>query len=362
MTFLLFISFVSLTIFWLISLAVIIFKKKPIEINTENLELGISIVIAAKNEYVNLKNHLDYWLDLDYTNYQVIIVINNTNDESYKFLQNIKNHKLKVINLESTPIEWSPKKFALTKGILNADYEYIVLTDADCKPLSNQWLKYYNTSFQNGNQIVLGLSPYASKKMWFNCLIEWETFFTAYLYSFTALLQSPYMCVGRNWGFKKDIFFQEKGYEKHKNVLSGDDDLFIQNLEKKYKFDVLFSPASQTISNPKTQFIDYLKQKKRHYSASKYYKLTTKFLLFTLNFMQFISLFWIFNTINILENKILLLSLCLMNFVKFTSMQIFTHKTGFRIPMIFKFFGEYIFLMFQIIVLPFSFSKSKQWK
>jgi hypothetical protein len=107
---------------------------------------------------------------------------------------------------------------------------------------------------------------------------------------------------------------------------------------------------------------DYLKQKQRHYSASPYYKLPSKILLFSLNFMQFMSIFWIFNPYWICENKNLLLFLCLMNLMKLTSIQIFIHQTCFKLPVLFRLLGEYILLCFQFWILPYSIFKAKEWK
>lgn len=363
MIFFITISFIFLSIFWLYSGLTISLKKNKNKNRFSERQIGISVIIAAKNEYQNIKKNIDFWLNLDYKNYEVILVINNSTDESLNYVQNIKNQKLKVIYLENTPNDWSPKKYALTKGILSSDNEYIVFTDADCKPVSNQWLKYYNQAFLNGKEIVIGLSPYiTTQKGILSLLIQWETFFTAYLYTFTAILQKPYMCVGRNWGLKKEVFFQEKGFEKHKNILGGDDDLFIQNLEKNYLIEVLLEPNSQTISEPKNHFNDYIIQKKRHYSASKYYKFKSKFLLFILNFMQFINLFWILHVNYILKNENLLLILCLMKLFKFTAIQIFAHKTDFKISALNKLLGEYLLVLFQIVILPYSFFQNNRWK
>lgn len=361
MFFLLFFSFSYLIFFWGF-LAYIIYRKKDIG-SSFNEELGISVVIAAKNEQNNISSNLQAWLNLDYTNYQIILVINNTTDDSYLITQNFKNQKFKVINLEKTPTDWAPKKFALTQGVLNADYEYIVFTDADCKPISSQWLKYYNAAFQKGNEIVIGLSPYKKNHSFINGFIQWETFQTAFLYSVFAILQKPYMCVGRNWGLKKEVFFKEKGFEKHHKILSGDDDLFIQNLENQYSIEVLLNPDSQTVSNPAIHLKEYWRQKKRHFSASKHYQLKTKIFLFIHNFLQLISFFGIIHTNFLLKNQILLLLLCLMNLIKFSAIQVFTQRTHFKVPFLYKIVGEYLLFLFQVAVLPYSlFKKNHLWK
>lgn len=348
--------------FWLVCFIILKKRKRRINFDTELGNLGISVVIAAKNEYNNLKKNIEAWLNLLYPNYQIIIVINNSSDGSLELIQNIENPKIKLIHLENTPKNWSPKKYALTQGILNADYEYIVFTDADCKPQSSEWLNYYNDSFQKGNEIVIGLSPYKKITKWWNGLLQWETFYTAFLYSLSGMIQSPYMCVGRNWGIKKEIFFKEGGYESHKNVLSGDDDLFIQYLKNSYQIDVLLEPNSQTLSEPPTNFYDYIHQKKRHLSASKYYRFRTKLCLFILNFMHLMYYFWLFYLFGFWKFKNLFLTLCLMKIFQITTLNQFSKNTKFIVPFFYKLMGDIILPLFQIVILPFSYFTRNSWK
>ncbi len=361
MEYLYLISFVFFILFWGTGLILITKKIKISSLNTNN-ERGISIIIASKNELDNLKKNLPYWLDLDYSKYELIIIVNNSTDQSYNYLKSIQALRLKVLVIDDIPNEWSAKKYALNQGVLNSKYEYIVFTDADCKPKSNQWLKYYNHSFQKGNEIVIGLSPYQNYSTILNGFIQWETFFTAYLYSLSTILGKPYMCVGRNWGLKKEVFIKENGYKKHFNILSGDDDLFIQNLRDRYKTDILLAPNSQTLSEPKKLWKEYILQKKRHYHVGKYYQLKTKSLLFIFNILQFISFIGVIESILFWKKPILLLTLCFMGLVKYAAINVVTPKIGFKIPLIHHFLGGFLLFLFQLILLPFSFTRLAIWK
>lgn len=360
-TFFLFIAIIY-GLFWLIG-ALLILRKSYDSLELEKpYEVGISIIIAAKNELENLKKNLPYFLNLNYEKYEIIIVVNNSNDDSYGFLLSQKNHKLNPILLEQTPKGISPKKFALTYGIQHSIYDYLVFSDADCIPLSKEWLNFYNQSFQNQNDIVIGVSPYCSKKNFLNRFIQWETFFTGFLYVTAVLMRIPYMAVGRNWGMKKEVFYKENGFHKHLGILSGDDDLFIQNLENNYRFDVLIHPLSQTISEPKHHWKEYLEQKKRHLSVSKYYQLKTQFLLFMLNFLIITYYFsWIY-IIFFGTNQILLLSLCMIFITKLISIKLLTKVFQMKITLIYCILGELILILFQLIVLPLSFLKPIKWK
>jgi len=354
------IIFLSLTFFW--AFCGFIIKKKSYKVLQNTGELGISIIIAAKNEIENLQKNLKTWLNLEYDNYELIIVVNNSSDESYGWLLNQVHTKLKVINIPRTPEGISAKKFALTEGVKASQYPYIVFTDADCIPVSPQWLNYFNQSFQNQNDIVFGISPYKQYSTLLNGFIQWETFFTAVLYVTAALINKPYMAVGRNWGMRKEIFFKEKGFEKHLNIPSGDDDLFIQNLQNTYPIDVLLYKNSQTVSEPQKSWSTYLHQKTRHLSSSKFYPFKTKFKLFILNFIIFSSYFYIIQINIIFKNKILFLTLCLMYLTKFISIYTIRKIIGMQIPILYYFVGDIVLLMFQVMILPISYLKKITWK
>jgi biofilm PGA synthesis N-glycosyltransferase PgaC len=42
-----------------------------------------------------------------------------------------------------------------------------------------------------------------------------------------AIRGIPYMGVGRNLAYRKDLFFRKKGFGAHNHIISGDDDLFV---------------------------------------------------------------------------------------------------------------------------------------
>ncbi len=47
-----------------------------------------------------------------------------------------------------------------------------------------------------------------------------------------AIRGVPYMGVGRNMAYRRSVFFANKGFGSHKHVVSGDDDLLVNNIAK----------------------------------------------------------------------------------------------------------------------------------
>jgi hypothetical protein len=137
-------------------------------------------------------------------------------------------------------------------------------------------------------EIVLGYGAYRKKPGILNKLIRFETFQTALQYFSYALAGLPYMGVGRNLSYKKEVFLRNKGFSSINQMPSGDDDLFINQVANKNNTAIVIDHDAHTISEPKTTFQDWMNQKYRHYTTSKYYKTSHAALLGLFAFSQFL--------------------------------------------------------------------------
>ncbi|APY07841.1 glycosyl transferase family 2 [Winogradskyella sp. J14-2] len=257
--------------------------------------IPISIIICAKNEAKNLKKHLPSILDQDYLNFEVVLVNDSSTDKTLKVMKLFKatNSNIKIVDVKSNEAFWGNKKYALTLGIKASTNDFLVFTDADCKPNSNKWLAEISSKFSNQKAIVLGYSAYAKKKNSFlNALIRFETIITAQQYFSYAKLGMPYMGVGRNMAYRKELFFNNNGFNGHMSIKSGDDDLFINEVANSNNTEISFSKESFTISAPKTTYKDWILQKRRHVSTAKFYKPKHKLLLGLFYISQLF--FWVF--------------------------------------------------------------------
>ena len=132
---------------------------------------------------------------------------------------------------------------------------------------------------------------YEKKKGWLNKCIRFDEFLVMLQYLSFAISKIPYMGVGRNLAYKKSLFFSVKGFASHIHIASGDDDLFIKEVATKNNVAIQFSESSETISEPKNKFKDWIYQRQRHISTSKHYKVNHKLLLFLFPFST--TLFWV---------------------------------------------------------------------
>jgi len=246
-----------------------------------NQESGISVVICAHNELQNLERCLPQILTQDYPEYEVIVVNHASDDDTSLLLSNLsdKYSRLKVVNIKEDLNFFTGKKFPLSIGIRSARYDTVLLTDADCRPAGNQWIRSMTGAFTGYTEIVLGYSPCERKKGLLNKLIRFDTVQIAIQYLSFALAGIPYMGVGRNLAYRKSLFFQEKGFISHYRITSGDDDLFINRAAQKRNTAVVTDPRAYTWSEPKTSLGKWITQKRRHFSTALHYKFKHQFLL-----------------------------------------------------------------------------------
>jgi glycosyltransferase involved in cell wall biosynthesis len=252
----------------------------------------VSVIVAAHNEIENLKILVPLLLKQNYPEFEVIIVDDRSEDDTYLYLlsEQRKDVRLKIVRIDYTPEHISHKKYAISLGIKAALYPYLLFTDADCQPLSENWIALMANQWQEKTEFVLGFSPYQKQKGLLNWIIRYETFFTAIQYLSYALAGLPYMGVGRNLAYKKEVFLRNKGFNRHLKIVGGDDDLFVNDNANSQNTAICINKGAQVLSYPKTTWSAWRTQKNRHLSVGKFYKKKHILVLAWQNMMH--SLFW----------------------------------------------------------------------
>jgi glycosyltransferase involved in cell wall biosynthesis len=244
-------------------------------------KLPVSIIICARNESENLRNFLPAVLEQNYPEFEVIVVNDCSEDNSYYILGNLKQQypHLKISTINKDPQFTHNKKFAQFIGIKAAKNDILLFTDADCQPESDNWLSCMVSHFDDKTDFVLGYGGYLNEKGLLNKLIRYESMTIAMQYLGMAIRGVPYMGVGRNMAYRRSVFFNNNGYGRYNHIVSGDDDLFVNTNAHRKNTRVEFSKGTHTRSIPYSEVKKWIVQKKRHLTTAPYYKFRDKLLL-----------------------------------------------------------------------------------
>ena len=240
----------------------------------ESDPVPVSVVICARNEHENLRQLLPMLATQEHPDFEVILVDDRSDDGTEEVVRAFVtvDSRFRYVRIDRTPDHTNPKKYGLTLGIKAARHEAILLTDADCRPVSTQWVASMSRHLDASVDIVLGLSPYERRAGLLNSFIQYETLLTAFQYAGWALRGKPYMGVGRNLCYRKSMFLNNKGFNSHIGITGGDDDLLVNRLATAANTILMVHPDSFTQSIPKVSWRDFFRQKLRHLAVGKHYQ------------------------------------------------------------------------------------------
>lgn len=252
----------------------------------------LSLIIAAKNEEKNIFSLIDALEKLNYQNenFEVIIIDDNSTDNTAELIQSRISEKNNFQLIKAEKKEFDGKKGALSIGIENAKNNFIVITDADCKPETN-WLNSFAGALDYGYDFVFGAAPIQTGKTLVEKLSAFENLRNTYLTFAAVGLNIPYSAAARSFGFRKTSFERIGGYSSTTETLSGDDDLLLREAVKhKMQIGTVIEPDALVYSAAPKSFNEYFQQKHRHLQTSFHYLLKQKMFLGFWHLINLISL------------------------------------------------------------------------
>ncbi|MDR0725688.1 MAG: glycosyltransferase [Prevotellaceae bacterium] len=186
----------------------IIFRKvglKQRKHTTEHTGEPVSIIVCVKDDSLNLSKILPLLLEQNYPEYEVVVVNDNSSDDSEEILKLAQNRypHLQVRNLIANNSVHG-KSVVLGVGIKAAKYNRVAVTDVACRP-STDWLKSVSTGFDS--EIVMSYTRYIAAGKFVRIANYYESLFRLGY----ALNGRPYTASGENESFRKEIFFA-KGF------------------------------------------------------------------------------------------------------------------------------------------------------
>ena len=268
---------IQLIYHWCVFSKLAFYKKKGKTKSDDQLE-PVSVVVCARDAYEYLQDLVPVLLTQDYPDYEIVIVNDCSEDETEEWLKDIERRepKIRPVQLRQHLNFFNGKKFPLSMGIKSAKNGLIVLTDVNCLPTNSQWLRSVVQSYGNNTEVVIGYSPYMNKKGVFNQIMRFDAVQYAMQYLSAALNKHPYMGIGTNLSYRKELFYRNKGFTSHYTTSVGDDDLFISQVAKDKNTEVLIDAENAILTTPPHKFGMWAHIKSSRYSTISQYDTKAK--------------------------------------------------------------------------------------
>lgn len=245
-------------------------ERKSSDIIDENLQLPfVSIVVPARNEEDNIAKCLKSLLKSNYPKekYEIIIVNDRSNDGTQQIVENYKanNPNIRLINITEAREQKNlrGKPGALDIGIRNAQYDFVLMTDADCK-VNENWIRNIALTFlQNKCDFIASYTLIRKSRTPFEHLQEIEWLFMHTMASAGIGLKQPLGCFGNNTAIRKDAYLKIGGYENIAFSVTEDLALLQTLTRNNFKAHYICNPNATVKTNPVKTIKEYIVQHHR---------------------------------------------------------------------------------------------------
>jgi cellulose synthase/poly-beta-1,6-N-acetylglucosamine synthase-like glycosyltransferase len=215
----------------------IIFRRVGLKQRKENpahLDEPVSIIVCIKNDSLNLSKILPLLLEQDYPEYEVIVVNDNSSDDTEEVLKQAQSQyvHLQIRKLVANNSVYG-KSIVLGVGIKAAKYNRLAIIDVTGRP-STGWLKSVSTGFDS--DIVTGYIRYITVGKFVRIANYYESLFRLGY----ALNRRPYTASGENECFRKELFFKN-GFNPLLRKLENVEQVFFNSVMNKRNTSVVLS-------------------------------------------------------------------------------------------------------------------------
>ncbi|HCZ34801.1 MAG TPA: hypothetical protein DHV26_02620 [Cytophagales bacterium] len=204
-------------------------KKKSVP----QITSSISVVVAMRNEALNLQTLVASLAKQNYTGRWELILVNDHSQDNTVQISEILKHQYANLNLTILTSSGHGKKKALTTGVEQATGEIILTTDADCE-LPQDWITDMVSSFESNTQLVVGAVSLKTNTTLLSKLQTVE--FASVMGTGLGMLGwgKPLMCNGASLAYRKSAFVQVGGYTGNEHIPSGDDEFLMRKIADEF--------------------------------------------------------------------------------------------------------------------------------
>lgn len=289
------IGLTSIYAFLLLFFSFGIFKTKKIKQQNQN-NPSLSVVLPIRNEERFLDRTLKALEAQDYKGIWEVICVNDRSTDSTPIILEsfCKTHsRFRFITLPSDlPTVASPKKRALDAGFKQAQYDVLLIMDADCEP-PKTLLSSMAECFVGNVQIVQGPKKNNGSSSILHSTQQIETLGFTAMEAAGFTLGSPMVASAASLAYKRDLFFKVGGFGDLMDLSSGDDDMLIHKMIQQENVDFCYNldPMAVMETAPVDSWKALFFQRARWASNGTKYQNPFYVLLLTLIYTFFIWLF-----------------------------------------------------------------------
>lgn len=236
--------------------------------NNTYKSLLITVIVVVRNEEKNIIRLLESIKQQTHKNFEVIIVDDQSTDQTAKLIQEFNLDNLKLISLSTEERGSSPKKAGIEKAIGLANGRIIYSTDGDCV-LPPEILEIYAENFSNPKiQFIAGPVTFFNEKTLWNKLqtVEFSSLIGTAAIAF--FLKKPIMSSAANLAYRKEAFLAVNGYDGNKSLASGDDEFLMNKINQHFPCSSLFIKDKNCIvKTSATKNIQHFYQQRKRWAS-----------------------------------------------------------------------------------------------
>lgn len=207
---------------------------------------GISIVLTVNDEGLDLKENLGKLLQQNYSGeFQVVVVMTGNDELAENVLKGYANEpKLYTTFIPASSRYMSRKKLAVTVGVKAAKYEWIMLTDVDCRPDSELWLESIANRCSDYKDVVMGYSAFEDD---YNTTRRFDHSYNIYRQLADAERGKAWGYCGNNLLFRKSMFLKGKGFDGNLKFIRGEYDFIVNKFATESNTAVAVMPKETVV-------------------------------------------------------------------------------------------------------------------
>ncbi len=197
----------------------------------------VSVVSYVLRDEEALDEYIGTLLAQDYPDLEIVLVCDASAEAAAKIAEKYENTpRLHITFIPPGSHNLSRRKLAQTVGIKAASGEVVLLTSSSVFPVSTQWVDLMTAPFATDSTTAVALGyvhtsidDLSGGGKWYR---QFDHLLDSALWMDAAMTGNPFRGDGYNMAFRRQLFFDNKGYASTIPLMDGDDDIFIRELSR----------------------------------------------------------------------------------------------------------------------------------